>query len=85
MLHNMKYQSTFDASSIINQLFTPVYSSDHLMSLDEIISEIRKHNPYITNSKSQKMSLGRTLTSLGYECRIHNGCSQYMMVKRQVD
>lgn len=85
MLHNMKYQSTFDASSIINQLFIPVYSADHLMSLDEIISDIRKHNPYITNSKSQKMSLGRTLTSLGYESRVHNGCSLYMMMKRQVD
>lgn len=85
MLHNMKYQSTFDVSTIISKLFTPVYSADHLMSLDEIISVIRKHNPYITNSKSQKMSLGRTLTSLGYECRVHNGCSLYMMVKRQVD
>lgn len=85
MLHNMKYQSTFDVSTIINQLFTPVYSSDHLMSLDEIISEIRKHNSYITNSKSQKMSLGRTLTSLGYESRLHDGHTMYMMVKREVN
>ena len=85
MLHNMKYQSTFDATTIINQLFTPVYSVDHLMSLDEVIAEIRKLNPYITNSNRQKISLGKTLTSLGFESRLRDGYAMYMMVKREVE
>jgi predicted P-loop ATPase len=82
MEYNLRFQKARDFATMVNMLFAkPEDTPENApwMSMEEIMLAISKSFPKVSVTNSSKVSMGRTLTELGYERKRTNTGQQYQL------
>lgn len=82
MEYNLRFQKARDFATMVNMLFAkPKDTPENApwMSMEEIMLAISKSFPKVSVTNSSKVSMGRTLTELGYERKRTNTGQQYQI------
>ena len=82
MEYNLRFQKARDFATMVNMLFAkPEDTPENApwMSMEEIMLAVSKSFPKVSVTNSSKVSMGRTLTELGYERKRTNTGQQYQL------
>ena len=82
MEYNQRFQKARDFATMVNMLFAkPEDTPENApwMSMEEIMLAVSKSFPKVSVTNSSKVSMGRTLTELGYERKRTNTGQQYQL------